>query len=228
MPEPISSSNPLVSSSYDPHLDEEGLVCRSEPPTEAPSPAVGKLVGAVSKPPSALPAPSPSTARNNAERTSERVGISPYASAGPAGVPATFYAGAALLKGHDPKSGLDVEVLSVSAQVGDQEEWQAGLLRFGKSTSVGSFGVESFTVRATSGLYNDDGSVGLNMGAQATALGAEATYGTANSATLGLSAGAGAAGSIGVRDQDKDGEHEICAKVSYGPLTVGGCIETPF
>ena len=73
-----------------------------------PSPAVSKLLGAVRPQPSALP---------------------------PSSKPS--YAGAALLKGRDPKSGLDVEVLSVSGQVGTQEEWQAGFVRLGRSTSAG-------------------------------------------------------------------------------------------
>lgn len=248
MPEPISSSSAASSNtSYDPTLDEEGQVCRSDAPNSsqfaplvtattqpepASSPAVGKLLGAVPAPPVALPpssqSPPPSTARNNAERTHERLGITPYLAAGQVGDTYALHAGTALLKGHDPKSGLDVEVLSVSGQVGTQEEWQASLVRLGKSTSAGSFGAEALTVRVNRGIHNDDGSVGFNAGAQVTALAAEATYGTVDSLTLGLSAGAGAGGSLGVRDLDKDGEHEVCAKVSYGPLTVGGCVETPF
>lgn len=249
MPEPISSANASSSSSnqYDPTLDEDGQVCRSDAPNSsqsapqalatiepepAPSPAVSKLLGAVPPPPSALPPsskpPSPSTAHNNAERTSERRGIAPYASAGQVGDTYAVHAGVALLKGHDPKSGLDVEVLSVSGQVGTQEEWQAGLVRLGRSTSAGSFGIEAMTLRVNRGIHNDDGSVGLNMGAQVTALGGETTVGTVESLTLGVSAGAGAAGSFGVRDLDRDGEHEVCAKVSYGPVTVGACVETPF
>lgn len=239
MPEPISSSNPISSSSYDPTLDEGGQVCRSDapnssqsapPPTSSspPSPAVSKLVGAVPPPPATLPAPSPSTANNNAERTSERSGIGPYASAGWVGDHSGTYAGVALLKGRDPKSGLDVEVLSASVQSGSQIEVQAGLVRLGKSTPQGSVGVEVMTARANYGSHNDDGSVGLNIGAQATAIGAEGTYGSATSATVGVSAGVGAAGSFGVRDLDEDGNDEICAKVSYGPLTLGACIEMPF
>jgi hypothetical protein len=66
------------------------------------------------------------------------------------------------------------------------------------------------------------------VGAQVTALGGETTYGTVDSLTLGVSAGAGGAASVGVRDLDKDGEHEICAKMSLGAVTAGACVETLF
>jgi hypothetical protein len=138
------------------------------------------------------------------------------------------YAGVGLIKGHDPKSGLDAEVLSVSGQIGTQTEVQAGLVRLGRSTPDGSVAVEAMTARVNLGIYNDDGSVGLNAGAQAGALGGETTYGTVDSLTVGVSAGLGVAGSVGVRDFDKDGKHELCAKVSYGPVTLGACVETPF
>lgn len=245
MSEPISSNVPRPSSTYDPTLDEASQSCRSDapnssesPPTTstspepAPSSAVSKLLSAVPAPPVTLPPPSkppaPSSAHNNAERTGERSGIAPYLAAGRVGETYGVYAGAALLKGRDPKSGLDVEVLSVSGQVGTQEEWQASLVRVGTSTPAGSVGVEAMTLRVSRGIHNDDGSVGFNMGAQLTALGAEGTSGSVDSLTFGASAGVGAGGSFGVRDLDGDGEHELCAKVSYGPLTVGGCVETPF
>jgi len=138
------------------------------------------------------------------------------------------YAGVAALKGRDPKSGLEVEVGSASGQVGTQTEFQAGLVRIGRSTRDGSVAIESFTLRANAGIYNDDGSVGLNAGAQATALGGETTFGTATSVTVGVSAGVGVAGSVGVRDADKDGKHEICVKGSYLAGTLGICVETSF
>jgi hypothetical protein len=244
MPDPISPSNPPLSSGYDSTLDEQGQICRPDPlreqaagpqpePAPAPPPAVSKLLGAVPTPPSALPPPpakplSPPAAHNNAERTSAQPGIAPYLSAGRVGDTYALYAGAALLKGHDPKSGLDVEVLSVSAQVGTQEEWQAALVRLGGASSSGSASVEAMTMRVSRGIHNDDGSVGLNLGAQATAIGAEGTYGKVDSVTVGLSAGVGAAGSVGVRDLDADGKHEVCAKASYGPFTLGVCVEAPF
>jgi hypothetical protein len=247
MPEPISSSSVPASSSYDPTLDEDGQVCRADAPNSsqaashsvataqppaAPLMGVGKLLSAVPPAASALPPPSkpaaPSTAHNNAERTSERRGIAPYASAGRVGDTYAVYAGVAGIKGHDPKSGLDAEVLSVSGQVGTQTEVQVGLVRVGGSTSAGSVGVEAMTARVSFGIHNDDGSVGVNAGVQTAALGGETTCGTVDSLTVGVSAGPGVAGSLGVRDLDKNGKHELCAKVSYGPITVGACVETPF
>lgn len=232
---------------YDPTLDDSGQVCRSDAPNSsqpAPKallptptepvqlPAVGMLLSAVPPPPSALPRswtpPAPSTAHNNAERTSERTGILPYLSADRVGDAYAVYAGAAMLKGHDPKSGLDVEVLGLSGQVGTQNEFQVGLQRIGRSTSIGSVGIEAVTARANIGFHNDDGSVGINAGAQATALGAETTLGIVDSVTMGLSAGLGVGGSVGLRDLDNDGEDEVCAKLSIGPLTGGVCVETPW
>ncbi|HXK17705.1 MAG TPA: hypothetical protein VNG33_07875 [Polyangiaceae bacterium] len=240
MPDPISSSSAYQSSSadYDPTLDEAGKVCRSDAQSGPPAqlvastpPAVTLLVSSVSAPASALPpvskSPTPSTANNNAQRTTELSGLGPYASAGPTGAGDAVYAGVALLKGRDAKSGLEVEVLSASAQRGFQEEFQAGLIRLGRSPGGGSVNLESFTVRANGGCHNDDGSTGLNVGALATALGAEVTVGGANSVTLGLAAGAGEAGSIGVRDVDHDGNREVCIKATFDVLTLGACVETP-
>jgi hypothetical protein len=33
--------------------------------------------------------------------------------------------------------------------------------------------------------------------------------------------------SLGVRDKDGDGDHEVCAKISIGLVTLGACVETP-
>lgn len=52
-------------------------------------------------------------------------------------------------------------------------------MRLGRSTSAGSVSVEAMTVRFSHGIHNDDGSVGFNAGAQATALDGETTYGQA-------------------------------------------------
>lgn len=40
-------------------------------------------------------------------------------------------------------------------------------------------------------------------------------------------AGMGAGISVGVRDVDRDGSGELCARVSVGPVTVGVCLENP-
>jgi hypothetical protein len=247
MPEPLSSSSTSRSdASYDPSLDDAGQVCRNDvaassltPTATSSEPAVAKLVSSVAKPtalpapkssaaPSASTPPGPSTANNNAQRTSERHGIAPYADAGITGAGDSVYASAALVKGRDPKSGLEAEVLSVSAQVGAQTELQAGLVRLGTSNARGSATIEAFTARVSAGIHNDDGSTGLNFAVQEVAVGDEATFGTVNSLTLGASAGAGLAASAGKRDLDNDGHAEYCIRGSYLEFTGGLCIETPF
>lgn len=238
MSQPISSSNAssAANTSHDPTLDETGQICRSDasggsPPEPPPSPppAVKKLVGAVSPP---LVLPSMSAAHNNAQRTSELNGIAPYANAGFTGAGDALYAGAALLKGHDAKSGLDVEVLSASTQLRipgrhGQEEHQVALVRVGHSSANGSASVEIATARINGGTHNDDGSEGFNFGIGASALAVEATAGSVNSFTYGVAASVGGGASTGLRDLDGDGQQELCVKVSYGPVTVGACVENP-
>jgi len=202
---------------------------QSEPP--APSaPAVGKLVSAVPLPPSALPpaaaSPPASTANNNAQRTTER-NLAPYADAGVTGSGDSVFAGAALLKGRVPKSNGEVEVLSVSGQIGAQTEAQLGLQRVAGAYGALSGSVEAFTARANIGIHNDDGSTGFNVGAGVTAVGFEGSVGGASRLTYGVAAGAGAGVSVGVRDVDRDGNSELCARVSIGPVTVGACLENP-
>jgi len=240
MPDPISSSNANQSTSptYDPYSDEVGKVSRADAPNSsqaAPealgSPAVPVLINSVRPPASALPPPAPSAppsaANNNAQRTTERHGVAPYAAAGKAAAGDSGYAGVALVKGRDPKTGLEAEVLSASVQVGAQNEVQVGLVRVGGSVGMLSGSVEAMTARANAGIHNDDGSTGFNVGAGATLIGSEATVGSANGLTFGLAASVGAGASVGGRDLDADGRAELCARVSYGPLTVGLCLESP-
>jgi hypothetical protein len=188
------------------------------------------LVSSVPPPPSALPPPSPgsrgSAANNNAQRTDERLGVAPYLSAGSTAAGDSAYAGAALLKGRD-RSGAAVEVLTASIQVGAQTEVQVGLQRIAGTRGALTGSVETFTLRANVGTHNDDGSVGLNIGASATAVGVEGTAGSASSVTYGVGAGVGAGASVGARDVDRDGRTELCARVSLGPVTVGACLEDP-
>jgi hypothetical protein len=238
MPEPISSSSTPVASSIgsDPTLDEAGQVCqsgapnRSQPePALSTPPAVDKLISAVPPPASELPPASltatPSLAQNNAQRTTEQNRIAPYAGAGITGdFRDSAYAGVAALKGHDVKTGLDVEVFSASAQVGGQNEVQVGLARLGLSGKHGSITTEFFTARANGGAHNDDGSTGGNSGALATVAGIEGTLLTDSSSfTLGFVAGGGAALSIGARDVDGDDIPEKCFKASIGIVTLGIC-----
>jgi hypothetical protein len=206
-------------------------------PAATTPPAIAKLLSLVPPPlvllpprasASATPAggpvasPSPPETNTSAQRTLARSGIAAYADAGITSSHDTAYAGAAVLKGHDPKTGVDLELLSVSAQVGGENEVQAGLLRVGVSGSHGSSGAEFLTARAGAGAHNDDGSVGFNAGASATAAGVESTLSLGDgSLTLGLAWSVGASLSVGVRDIDVD--TELCVKASYGPLTLGFC-----
>jgi hypothetical protein len=85
----------------------------------------------------------------------------------------------------------------------------------------------AFTARANIGIHNDDGSTGFNLGVGATAVGFEGTVGGTSALTYGVAASVGAAVSVGVRDIDRDGSGELCARVSIGPVTVGACLENP-
>lgn len=242
MPEPISCSpSSPTNPNLDPYSDDVGKMSRADAPNssqaqpqpassppETPatsSPAVPKLVSSVSPPLSVLP-PAASTANNNAQRTSERLGLAPFAAAGATGSGDAVFAGVAVIKGHD-KAGVDIEVLSASAQIGKQTEAQLGFQRISGSRGALSGSVETFTARANVGIYNDDGSKGLNFGVGATAVGLEGTFGTATSVTYGVAGGVGVAGSIGVRDIDHDGKTELCARASWGPVTAGICVENP-
>lgn len=240
MPDPLTSSPTPVSgaSDYDAYLDEVGKVSRADAPnsshaepTTAGSPAVPVLVSSVSRPPYALPpASSPlpgSAANNNAQRTSERSGVSPYAAAGVTAAGDSVHVSAAALKGRDPKTGFDAEVLSLSAQLGAQNELQAGLVRVGVTGGIVTASPETITARANAGIHNDDGSTGLNLGVNATAVGSEVTIGHASSLTYGVAASLGGGASIGLRDADHDGKRELCVRASVEQVTFGFCLESP-
>lgn len=243
MSDPISSSAlQSAGPTYDPYADEVGQMSRADAPNSSQaqpqgagsqaspatsSPATAKLVSSVPPPLSALP-PTASTppANNNAQRTTALDGVKPYASAGTTSSGSSVYAGVALLKGRD-RSGAEVEVLSASGQVGAQSELQVGLQRVSGTRGSLTGSVDAFTARAQIGTQNDDGSTGFNIGATATAIGLEGTAGGATSATYGVGAGVGLAGSVGVRDVDGDGKTEACLRASFGPVTVGVCVEDP-
>jgi hypothetical protein len=182
-------------------------------------------------PPFGPPAPPARAAQatNNATRTSERdLASGAYADAGYAPGGHALYAGAAIVKGRDA-SGLELEAMSVSVQIGAQHEAQAGALRAGMVGSQGAIGAEAGTANAHIGIYNPDGSTGLNTGVGAVMLAGEATVaGKANSVTLGTGIGVGAEGSIGLRDKDGNGQPEVCFRIGVKFATVGACIELPF
>jgi hypothetical protein len=169
----------------------------------------------------------PRRGENNAERTRHQTSSEPYADAGLNASLDAAYAGVALIKNHDRRTGIDTEVFSASAQVGGQNEAQLGGLRLTKSGSWGEIDVETLTARAHGGAHNDDGSTGVNSGAGATLLGIEGTLNLegGNSVTLGAAFSKGSMVSVGSRDVDKDGRNEACFKASLLSVTVGACIE---
>jgi hypothetical protein len=167
----------------------------------------------------------------NNQRTSARSGPAPYADAGVTSSGDSVFAGAAAIKGRDPNTGIEAEIFTISGQVGAQNEVQVGMARVGASSDDGrqSIGMDVFTARAMVGIHNPDGSVGLNAGAMATAIGVEGTANySGNSITGGLSLSAGAEGHIGIRDSDGDGSSELSVRVSVMFFTIGFAIENPF
>jgi hypothetical protein len=139
-------------------------------------------------------------------------------------------AAVAALKTRDSRSGVELEIFSASAQLGSQNDVQAGLARIGYSTARDevnfAVSVEAMTARANAGTYNDDGTRGANLGGGATAVGIEATFGYAGwSVTAGAAVSAGASVSSGERNSDGDAVPERCFKGSVGPLTLGVCTE---
>ena len=127
---------------------------------------------------------------------------------------------------------FDVELMSLSAKVNaDQLTVQGAFSRIElHSQNPGqSLSVEKLTFKANLGTINPDGSVGINAGIGATLIGIEGTATiSGNSLTVGFSAGAGAEVSVGVRDFDKDGSPEMCARISVLFVTLGTCMEPLF
>ena len=174
------------------------------------------------------PVPGPK-ATNNATRTQERnLASGPYADAGYAEGGHALHAGVAVVKGRDT-SGLELEAMSVSVQVGAQHEAQAGAVRAGKSGPLGAVAFEGGTANAHIGVHNPDGSTGFNTGAGAVLIAGELTVGAnANSVTVGTGVGGGAEMSVGLRDKDGNGNPEACFRLGVKFATVGACFELPF
>ncbi len=162
---------------------------------------------------------------SNAERTAalDTVQLG-YADAGQTRDGGSVYAGVALIKGSE--GGMQAEIASVSLQHGEQSELQAGVARVALGSDSEHAAVRAFEAEVHCGTHNPDGSTGINLGASANAIAAEAHYERAgNGVTAGLSAGVGMSASVGVRDADADGETEYCASFAAGPITVGLCLE---
>lgn len=169
---------------------------------------------------------------NNAQRTSAISEPAPYADAGVTD-DGVAYAGAAAIKGRDANTGIEMEIYSASVQVGAQNEAQVGMARLGISSDSGANNatMDIFTAQAHAGVYNKDGTTGINAGATAVAVGVEGTASTgASGVTGGVSIGVGAEYSAGVRDADGDGYGEIglrgTLELGVG-ITIGIQIEDP-
>jgi hypothetical protein len=170
---------------------------------------------------------------NNQARTSNRTTApAPYAAAGLTSSGDAAFAGVAAMKGRDPGDGTEVELASVSGQLGAQNEAQAGLARIGVALGGPARGqLDVLTARVHAGIHNDDGSVGANVGAMATAASAEGSVSYHGfSLDLGVGVGAGLSIGSGLRDADQDGNPEACFRLAGGVLgkgTLGVCVEMP-
>jgi hypothetical protein len=176
--------------------------------------------------------PWPSLATDDNARRNASQAPAPYARAGVTSSGMSAHAGVALVKGSDQASGVQLEVMSASAQVGIQNEAQAAAFRITVPLDPGAISVtvDAATAKVNAGVVNGDGSVGMNAGAAATLIGAEVTLGGATSVTVGGGIGVGTEASLGIRDSDDDGNPEVCIKLGVGlvaKVAVGGCIEFP-
>jgi len=129
--------------------------------------------------------------------------------------------------------GIDVEVFSSAAQVnedGVSVEGAMARVQIRADQEGHRAQIETFSFKASAGRANPDGSTGVGLGLGANVVGIEGTVnlGGGTDVTGGLSAGAGAEASVGVRDFDKDNNPELCARVSLAFVTIGMCIENPF
>jgi hypothetical protein len=140
--------------------------------------------------------------------------------------------------------GVNVEIAALAGQVGDgvdasvlagsilwnaeQATLQAKMFDMQVASRDGRWtgSVENLSTRLSVGTQNPDGSVGVNVGAAATVVGVEGTFSHSGwSVTVGVGAGAGNEVSLGIRDQDRDGEPELCGRGGVGALTIGLCAE---
>lgn len=126
--------------------------------------------------------------------------------------------------------GSGATVLGASLKKGVDKDLQLTAVRSNFSIEQAGYGFslsgDAGAFRANSGVHNDDGSVGKNVGLIAEAAGLEATLASPlGSITLGAGVSIGVAGSSGVRDADHDGKPEYCAKLSIPALTLGYCLE---
>ena len=190
------------------------------------------------------------TGRTHADRLRQYEGIAPRANVGVSAQGNVYWAHGAMAAGHDTKTGISVELLSVSTQTGQQSSAEAALARVSiegdkltqadrKSVyaATGQLSADVVAGKLHSGRYNSDGSEGFNAAASADLVSIEGTadfsaFGGILEGSLTAGGGIGVGGEVGVgfRDQDNDGKPELCARVGgkFGPGgTLGACLELP-
>lgn len=207
-----------------------GPVRPPEPPPQQ-SAGTDALVGKFTAP-LRLPAAKPTN--NNAQRVSAMPAEALHADYGKTSSGDSVYASAALMKG--AAGDGEAEVLSVSGQVGKQNEAAAILGRVQvKVTPRSSVSFEVLSSKVNTGVHNSDGSTGENIAAQTTILQVEAAHDfqdgelgvmrSGDSLAIGLSMGGGAEFHDGARDSDGDGRMEVCIRAGFGPYVLGACVE---
>lgn len=136
-----------------------------------------------------------------------------------------------LTGGRDPKTGVTARVVDGSLEVGLQNTADIELAGVGWSNEDGTKNVHLDTIagNAHAGFFNDDGSVGVNVGASFTIIGVEGTFVHDGwGGTLGVAAGFGPEFHAGVHDSDGDGAGELSIKVGLKIVTLGINVEWPF
>lgn len=143
----------------------------------------------------------------------------------------TTRAQAAAVGGRDAQTGVEADVFSVTVEVGSENRGRVGMASVGASSGDGVHRIHGdvMVARAEASVNNRDGGTGLNIGAMSTAVGVEGTavY-SGSSITGGLSLSIGAEAHIGIRDADRDGSSELCARVDVLFFSLGACLENPF
>lgn len=251
MPKPISQSSPnnTYSASIDDSVDEfNGLSEASNQSELAP----GDLDGPSAMCGGALMSLAESELSTRSESAASAFTRNGQGESGPAasttnpGDPAFDVRSVAILNQHDAAAvaltnsshhelgplqgelwGVHLEGPSISLDTGAEVALRATLLRASLHDGGSEATLRVGELEGHIGSLNADGSVGVNLGASATAVGVEATLSNgSDSSTIGLVIGEGAEASLGVRDQDSDGNLEVCARAAAEFAIGGGCLET--
>ena len=190
------------------------------------------------------------TGRTHADRLRQYEGIAPRANVSVSAGGYVNRAHFAAAAGHDKKTGISMELLSASAQIGLQSSAKAAMVQVSvegdkltqadrKSVyaATGQLSADLVATKVEFGRHNSDGSKGFNAAASADLVSIEGTadfsaFGGILEGSLTAGGGIGVGGEVGVgfRDQDNDGKPELCARVGgkFGPGgTLGACLELP-